>query len=96
MSVAPGIRRLHREKSTQIAVLSTSCKTNRIEWFLKMFRYSLGCHSLAEAWEPTGKGINNHIRFEKHPQQIKGDYVVLKKRGKALSGGRIGHFYEVD
>jgi hypothetical protein len=23
-----------------------------------MFRYSLSCHSLAEAWKPTGKGIS--------------------------------------
>lgn len=41
-------------------------------------------------------GVNYHVRFEKRPQQVIGDFVVLKKRGKAFSGGRIGRFYEVD
>lgn len=41
-------------------------------------------------------GVHHHIRFEKRPQQIIGDFMVLKKRGKAFSSGRIGHFYEVD
>jgi hypothetical protein len=41
-------------------------------------------------------GIDHHIRLKKRPHQIIGDFVVLKKRGKAFSSGRIGHFYKVD
>jgi hypothetical protein len=41
-------------------------------------------------------GVHHHVQFEKCPQQIIGDFVILKKRGKAFSGGRIGHLYEVD
>jgi len=40
--------------------------------------------------------VNYYIRFKKCLEQIVGDFVALKKRGKAFSYRGIGRLHEVD